>query len=370
AIPKKIVKIMNTPYKIMLWTVLGLFSIPAAWTQESLSKTVEKTFALSNAGELKMENKYGTITLNGWDKEEVAVSVSITVNHRKKENAKDLLKRIRPEFRSGSDYVSVVSAIANKNTGWFADFFNKTNPIDFDRGHVHIDYEVFLPSKAELRITNRFGDVYIEGWSGPLNATIEHGDLWVGEDLNRVDVILKFGKIRARNMDYASIDLKNGELDMENSKSLRLNSSGSRMDFNSVTSLEIYSNKDNIAMEESDVVYGNLKFTTFNLQRLGNDVDLTLKIADMRINGILQPEAHIALKQESSDISLDVNGFSHEFNAILEQGMVRLPKSFQNVNSNMLYKGKRLREINASYGTGAKGSIAISGKKGIVTLRE
>ncbi|MDT0621457.1 hypothetical protein [Croceitalea vernalis] len=361
---------MGTHYKKTFWIVLVLFSVQLAIGQESLSKTVEKTFPLTDTGSLQLENKYGSINLTGWDKNEVSIKISIKVNHKKKDNAKDLLKRVNPNFKSSSDNVFVVSEIDNRNTGWFADLFNNANPIDSDRSHVQIDYEVFLPKEIKLKVTNRFGDVIIDGWSGQLNALIEHGDLWLGENLSKADIILKFGKLRAKDMDYASLNLKNGELEMNNSKSLRLNSSGTEINMNSVNSLELYSNKDDILADEIGTIYGDLKFSTMEIKSLSKDVDLSMKIADFRISKILEPATEISIEQESSEVILVVTDFSHVFKATLEQGVVRLPKSFENVNSNILDKGRKLREIEATYGDEKMGSIVINGLKGIITLQE
>ena len=361
---------MGTRYKIAFWMACVLFSAYLGTAQERVSKIVEREFELSSSGELQIENKYGNIDVTGWEQDKVAIKISIRVNHRKKENAQSLLGRINPEFKSGSNFVAVVSKITNKNTGWFADFFNKTNPVDFDKRHVQIDYEVFLPKKAELRVTNRFGDVIIESWSGPLNALVEHGDLWVTENLNKADVILKFGKVRTQDLEYASLNLKNGELEMENSNSLRLSSSGTDIEINTVKSLEIYSNKDDITIAEIGSVYGTLKFSTLNVQRLMKEVNLDTKIADFRITQSIEPQSEISFEQESSEITLNVSGFSHRFMATLEQGVVRLPKSFENVNSEVLDKSRRLREIEATYGKDQAGTISINGIKGIITINE
>ncbi len=361
---------MDTHYKKILWMAFALFSVYVSAAQERVSKTIEKDFAMTNAGELQLENKYGNISITGWDKERVSIKISIRVNHRKKENADNLLGRINPEFKSGANYVTVVSKVAKKNTGWFADFFNKTNPVDFDRSRVQIDYEVFLPKKAKLRVTNRFGDVVIEDWSGPLNTLIEHGDLWVTENLDKADIILKFGKVRVQDLDYASLNLKNGELEMENSNSLRLSSSGTDMNINTVKTMEIYSNKDDIVVTEVGTVYGNLKFSGLNIQRLMKDVNLEMKIADFHVTQHIEPKTEISFEQESSEITLNVNGFAHRFTATLEQGVVRLPKAFENVNSNVLDKGRRLREIEATYGESDGGIISIKGVKGIVTIND
>ena len=363
-------KIMATPYKIFLLTALVLFSVHRSTAQERVSKTIERSFSLDNDGELTLENKYGNINVTGWDQDQVSVKIDITVNHRKYGTAKDLLNRVRPEIKSSSGYISIVSEIENKNTGWFADFFNRTNPIDVDRSRVQIDYEVFLPRKAKLNVTNRFGDVLLEDWNGELKTLIEHGDLWINEDLGKADIILKFGKVKARNLNYASLNLKNGELDMADAKSLRLNGNGMEMTLGEVNSLEVYSNKDDISIDNVGTLYGSLKFSTLHLESLSQDVDLSMKIADFRVRQISNAEAEINIEQESSDINLTVTDFPRNFDATLEQGVVRLPKSFENVDSKLLDKGRRLREIRATYGDAKTGLISINGIKGIVTLND
>ena len=83
--------IMDTLCKKLLWLALLLVVSTSVTAQENVSKKITKTYAMTNVGELHLENKYGNININGWDKDEVFVEIAITVNHRKKENAEDLL---------------------------------------------------------------------------------------------------------------------------------------------------------------------------------------------------------------------------------------------------------------------------------------
>ena len=360
---------MDTLCRKGLLLAMAIFVSHSIAAQVKVSKKVTETYSMTNAGELHLENKYGNIDLIGWEKDEVSVVIDIVVNHKKRDNAQDLLDRIRPLLKDGDDYLSIKYEIAERSSGFFANLFNKANPFDFDRSNVQIDYTIYLPAQADIDVTNRFGDLLIEDWTGKLKANIEHGDIWINDDLAKADIEIAYGKLRTKTINYGSIGLKNGELDMGTSKNLRLTSSGSDINIEKVTSLEIYSNKDEIEIEEISTIYGNLKYTNFVLNGLDKDIDLTMKIADFRVSRILSPQADIAIRQESSEIVLDVTKFPLHFDATLEQGLVRLPKSFDNVVSNMLDKGKRIREISATYGKNPQGKVSISGKKGVVLLK-
>lgn len=361
---------MDTLCKKILWLACVLVISTSVNAQEKVSKKISKTYAMTNAGELQLNNKYGNVNITGWDTDEIQIKVIVKVNHRKKETADDLLKRITPVFRDSENFVSVSCEIAEKSDNWFTNFFEKANPFDYDRSNIQIDYEIFLPRKAELQLINTFGDIIIDDWTGKLKATVEHGDLFINENLNKATIDMSFGKIRAQNISYGSIDLMNGALDLSDAKTLRINSSGSDLDLNKITSLELYSNKDEAVITEVGSIYGNLKFTTIALDRLVNSVDITLKIADFRIEKIIPADADIAIEQESSEVSINVSSFSHRFSATLEQGLVRLPKSYKNVDSKVIDKGKRIREINADFGKSLNGKIKIDGKKGLILIKD
>ena len=361
---------MDTLCKKILWVALIVGLGQPLTAQEKVSKKMVKTYALTNAGDVLIENKYGTINLFGWEKDEVSVSINITVSHRKKENAEDLIQRIRPIINHSDNYLAISYEIIEKSSGFFSNLFDRANPFDFDRSNVQVDYTVYMPDKAKLDIKNTFGDVIIDDWTGKLKADMEHGNLWVNENLNRVDIDMQYGKLRAQSINYGSIGLKNGALDMKNGKSLKITSNGSDIQIEKVTSLEFFSNKDEVTIYEVGTLYGNLKFSTIEVNRLAKDVDLNLKISDFRVSDILDPKADIAIEQESSEISLNITRFPHRFEAILEEGLVRLPKSFDNVNSKLLDKGKKLREIHARYGKDPQGKISIAGRKGVVLLKE
>ncbi|MGB5818257.1 MAG: hypothetical protein WBG90_02140 [Saonia sp.] len=357
-------------YRKLLPFVMALIFSHTLSAQEKVSKKIEKTYTMTQSGELHLDNKYGDIIVTGWDKNSLAITIDITVNHRKRENAEKLLDRIVPNIKTAGDFVSVSSEITEKSTSIFSRYFNKANPFDFDKSNVQINYTVYLPIKTEMDITSKFGDIIIEDWQGKLKAKIEHGDVWINENLNNVDIAVKYGKLRAKDINYGNIRLKNGSIDMEESKDLRLNSSGSNITIEKVSLLEMYSSKDHITIGEIGRIRGDIRFTTIYLNEVKESVNLTLKITDFKVSKIHNPDVIIDLNQESAEIDLNILNFAFSFNATLEEGLLRLPKSFKNIDTKIIDKGRRIREINASYGKNPTGKISINGKKGVILLKE
>lgn len=360
---------MFTLYKkITLIALLALcVSINA---QETLTKKIEKTFKLTNTGELHLDNKYGNVTIKGWEENKATLTIDIKVTNKKKDNAKTLLDRIEANIRTASNFVSVESEISEKNTSFFSRYFNKVNPFEFDKGNVEINYTIYLPINAEIDVTNKFGDVIIDNWIGKLKANIEHGDLWINDNVTNANIDMKFGKLRSKSITYGSINLKNGDIDIENSKDLLLTTSGVNIELGSVTDLEISSSKDEISIESVDNIKGALKFSNANINAVKEKISLTMDVSELRVSKITNTTPFVDINQESSEVHINITDLSFAFKATLEEGLLRLPKSFSNIESNVIDKSKRIREITGKYGKFSTGTFSFIGRKGAIVLDE
>ena len=340
------------------------------YSQEVLTKTIEKTYEMTNAGELHLNNKYGNITINGWEENDISIKIDIRVTNKKKENAKTLLNRIVANIKTVDDFVSITSEISEKNTSLFSRYFNKVNPFEFDKSNVEINYTIYLPINAEIDIINKFGDVIIDNWTGRLKANIEHGDLWINEDITNARITMKFGKLRSKSIAYGTISLKNGDIDIESSNKLLLKTSGTKIEIDQVKDLEVISSKDEIIIQKAEKIQGELNFSNAQIEAIEEKISLSMKVAELRVAKINQPDAFVSINQESSDININITGLSFKFNATLEQGLLRLPKTFYNIENNMIDKSKRIREINGAYGKTTSGIFSFTGKKGVIVLKE
>lgn len=360
---------MRILYKKIIPIVLLLLSF-SLHSQEVLTKTINKTYKMTHAGELHLDNKYGNITINGWEKNNISIKIDIKVTNKKKETAKILFDRIIPNIKTTNDYISIVSEISEKNTSLFSRYFNKVNPFEFDKNNIEINYTIYLPTNAEVDIANKFGDVIIDNWTGRIKANIEHGDLWINNAITNARIDMKFGKLRSKSIDYGTISLKNGHVDIKFSKNLLLETSGTKIEIDHVRDLEINSSKDEITIQKAEKIEGELNFSNAQIEQVEEKINLSMRVAELRVAKINQPDAYVTINQESSDININITGLNFKFDAILEQGLLRLPKTFYNIKNNMIDKGERIREVHGSYGKTTSGIFSFTGKKGVIVLKE
>jgi len=361
---------MDTIYKKLLLVMVILALSHSTTAQEEVTKRLENSFEMNEAGKLQVNNEYGNITVKGWNQNKVEIVIDITVTGNKKENAESLLERVIPDFRVMDNYVTVTSEIQDKKTGFIAKYFTSESSLDFSKSNLKIDYIIQLPSNTELELNNKFGDVVIDGWVGDLKAIVAHGDIWINENIDNADIAIDYGKLKARFFGYGNIRSKNGDITIDESRDLRINSRGTKIKIENVTSLDIHSNKDEMTIGEIGSMKGELKFTTALVKSIGNTINISTKVTDFKVSGFLKPDPVVFINQESSDISLNISGTSFVFDAILEEGLLRLPKTFDNINSKMVNDVKKIREIEATYGKKMLGRVSITGNKGVVVLKE
>lgn len=357
-------------YKRILFLFTAFVLIQTVSAQEVVTKSIGKTYALTGAGEMYLESKYGNIIINGWEKDSISIKANVKANHKKRENAKDLLDRINPQIKVAGDFISITSEISDKNTGFISRYFNKVNPFEPDESNIQINYTIYLPTNAEIEVNNMFGDIIIADWQGELKVNLHHGDLWINDPITKADIEMKFGKLRAQFIDYANLDIKNGEVDLKEAKSLRIKSSGTTLKIEKVGELEIYSSKDNVTVDKVADIRGDLNFSNVKLTNVVNNINLSMNITDFMVSKIHNKSPVINIEQESSDISIDITGVSFNFNITMEQGLIRIPKSFSNIETNVIDENKKIRVINATYGTTPFGKLLMTGEKGVIVLKE
>lgn len=338
--------------------------------QETVTKKVEKSARFSSSGTMQINNTYGDITINGWNKDFIDITVAIEVTNKKKDKAQELLNRIKAEFKINESLALITTVIEEKSVGFFAKYFNKVNPFDEDMSDVKIDYTITLPYQSEIALTNRFGDVIFTGWTGKLKANLEHGDMWINDAISRAHITSKFGQIKTKNLSYGSISVENGELQVEEAHQLYISSSGSTIFLEKVQVLDITSSKDKIDINTVGNLQGSINFSNVKVNSLLEELGVTAKVADVKIEHIEKENPKLFIEQESSEFNINISGVSFAFNALLEEGVLRIPKTFKDISSDIINNSKKIRKIKATYGNGAKGDFSIKGDKGIIILKE
>lgn len=337
--------------------------------QNKVSKEIKKTATLPNNGQLYIENKYGDVFIDGWNKQTIEITVEIEAKGRNLDKAKELLKRINPEIETSGNVVMVKSHISERELGFFNKYIKKVDAFNAEKTNTNINYKINMPKQAEIEVFNKYGDVVITNWNGTLKADIEHGDLRITDAIDNANITLKYGQLKTNNLNTALVNSKQATVTISNVNKLKLNSNGSEIYINSVNTLELYSDKDTIEIQELNTIFGTVKYTTASFNKLKSKANLELHLAELRVLKCADNPV-IVLNQNTSEVYINIAQTNFHFNAKLEQGVLRIPKTMTNITSKVLDEKNKIRHVKANYKNAQQGTIDIAGYKGIVILKE
>lgn len=136
-------------------------------------KKISRHFKVKPADKLIIENTFGNVTVNTWDKNEVTVDITMAGKAKKEARAQVILDNIN--IKENTDTPGMIcfktfeKAPYNNNNG--------VNGISkkYNDYEANITYVINAPENIGLDITNIFGDVYVGDFKGRLNVNVTFG---------------------------------------------------------------------------------------------------------------------------------------------------------------------------------------------------
>ena len=104
---------------LMLALCLMLVNTVLQGAKSEYTKTYTKTYSLDSGGKVNIENIHGHVNINTWNKSEVYIKVTITVDASSERKAEEDFERIEIDFSNDSRNVSAKTTIDNKKSTWW-----------------------------------------------------------------------------------------------------------------------------------------------------------------------------------------------------------------------------------------------------------
>lgn len=262
----------RSDYKPIMLLLTALLIIPLTLKAEEVTKEFHKEYKAGPNTTLDINNKYGDVVIQNWDKDQVVIDVKITVELPNQEKAQKLLSYIDVNFSEGTDLISAKTVIDDKFnfTGWGG-----------DSKKFSIDYNIKMPAGTSLTLVNKYGNTDIDELTGLVNLDIKYGNLTAGKltrgnikPLNSLN--LAYGKGSIDEAGWLDLTVRYvGSFVIEKSQALLLDSKYSKLSLGETSSVVGESKYDNIRINKitnlvlengySDVNVGELtKKLTYN----------------------------------------------------------------------------------------------------------
>jgi hypothetical protein len=281
---------MKTLIKILIITFLA-GNVNIASAMDEYTKVLKKEFAVNPDAQLTIDNSFGNVHCNNWDKNSIQIEVAITVDAPDEKSADKLFDKVIINITGSSGQVEAKTIIPE---GGFK-----------GRSRVKIDYTVNMPTTINLDLTNKFGDIYINELGGKGKITLGYGNMEAGKFSNSDNFLdIKFSDVNINSIKGAVVNLKYSKMEVGYAGSMRLDSKYSDLDGDKIISLVANFEGGKINIENGSIIDGKSKFSDLNITRLEQSLSLDIQYGNCDIDEMPAEFTSISVKNKYGSIDI------------------------------------------------------------------
>lgn len=281
----------------MKWIVTALCMALFCMTvsAEVSEKKYEKTFPKDKLTELVLSNDYGQINVTQTDGDEIQVSVQIAATAKTAAKADEALELVNIKENVGSASLDIGTEFGKDMA--IKQFLTSVS--------LQIDYQVSVPKGIKLRLIGSNCNVFIDTFEGEINADIRNGnfkantikgeEFYIKQDKGSCDVM---------NVQVMTGNLKNATLHIESGDQVKLETSSTNGRLETIEKLNIRSSGGEMKLGEIEDLTGSSSFTKYEVQDIGNILDMDMKMGEMNVRNIHFNFSEVRVKGSFTKVGL------------------------------------------------------------------
>lgn len=315
--------------------------------RDQFSRTVKREYNVNPDAQLIVDNKFGTIHCNNWDKNVISIEVTITVEAANDQAASKIMDKITFSLSGTPEKVEAKTMIEEGGIR--------------KNGHMTIDYIINLPASVNMDLTNKFGDIFVNELNGKGRFNLSYGNMTANK-LNNSDNLLdiKFSQVIVQSMKGAVVMLKYSGFELEYAGSLRLDSKFSNIDAAKVIALNVNFEGGTLKMDNSSAVESKSKFSDLKIGRIEKSLSLDIQYGTCNVEEMPADFSSINIVNKYGNVSVGLpETASYSLDAYLKFCDLEFPEE----------KGDFNQKITSNNMKTYKGTIGKASSGGKVTVR-
>ncbi len=293
----------KTRYNITLLLIFAL--LPAfVFGQFTETKEINKRFKVSSETRIEITNKYGKVELNTWDKDSVVINISIRVEDKKLSKLEKAIEDIDFEITDSQNFLIVRTITGESQSQLEKEFQRFKESLLQSDGKTEINYTVWLPKTNELKVENKFGDIFIGDYSGDVEITLSNGNLKSHDFDGKTELNLSFVDATINEIKSGRLNCNYSELYLKKAGKLRIQSKSTEYEINEIVDLDTDSRRDKFRIRQAENVEAKGSFSNFRINNLTDRITLRAEYGDIEIEKIASDFSNIFIESKAADIDL------------------------------------------------------------------
>ncbi|MCX7861996.1 MAG: hypothetical protein N2449_03305 [Bacteroidales bacterium] len=327
--------------RFLLYFCLSLSILSYSQQKKILEKELVRSKQINSDNILCIQNVYGDINFEIWQKNEIEVRVVMEVSSDKIKDLKKYLDAINIIESTEGNEIKYVSKIDE----WV---FN--NPIKTKNLKIKINYFVKHPVYLNSKIYNNYGNVNIDELSGNFYLNLDYGTAIINnlspDESKKIPILdLDYSKCIIKKTKLADINANYSHIQIQEAVALSLNSSYSKVNINKIMIFKANSDNDEIFIENVSKINLNTTQTKVYITQLADNANVVAKQGFVEIKTLSANFTEGYFNMSYADLKIiSISNNCLKLDANVNYSQLKLPKR-ANVDNYINLKNTRSKGI-------------------------
>lgn len=319
-------------------------------------KVVNHSFPASSNHTLSVDNKYGVILVEQWDKNEVHATVTIVgKSARSQASADDLVNRIKINATANGNNIILRTEFESNTTVKTRGNTTVTKTVTESQGN-EINYLIKVPRNISFNLTNKYGDITVDECGNKTAIDIKYGDLNCTKMTSKNNSLtIGYGDASIQEVNSIVIDMKYSNLSFGNVASLNLTSKYSNIKADAIDNLTATAGYDNYKIKEIGKTTIDAKYTTIKVSKISDNCSMLNKYGNITVNDVDAKVKSLDFELGYTSLAININPkINYELDAYAKYGNITLPND---IASNIKHRDTsgNSTTIKGTFGSGTPG---------------
>lgn len=305
-------------HKVIATLALAMFTVGAN-AQVSKNKELHKAYKVGQGVNVEIENKYGKVQVNTWDKDSVKIDIKILLRSKTQEKLDKIENNIRFDLVNSGNYVTAKTVFISEKSVFLTEIMNIREYSFGPDDETRIDYVVHMPKNSNLTLTNKFGDIYADNIDGIATINLSHGDLKASDFKGRhTKIDMRYGKANINNITEGDIVAFYATFDIQKAGDINVESKSSEINIYDVNKIKAEAKRDKYYVKKVNSFSATGSFTDFNIDLLREEMIFDTRYGTIIISEVAAGFDYLKLtsKYSDADITFSPNAnFTFDMNA-------------------------------------------------------
>jgi hypothetical protein len=285
--------------------IAGVLLIPnLTLGQVTETRQLTKVFQTNKNTIVDIGNKYGDISIEKWSKDSVSVEIFVRVSEKSHDKLRKKMEGISFELTQSGHYVVINTLIGDSKNIILNEFTKLKENVGMGESQVEINMKIKVPDNLELRISNKFGNVYLDDYMGDVSIDMANGKLKANNLGGYLNLKISFGDAFLNTIDSGVLEVYYGKLNLSSARKIRITSKTSDIIITEVEQLVANSSRDTYRIRMIDDFETESSWTDFSITEFKRRSDVRMNFGDIAIENIRSTFESIFIDARSSRINL------------------------------------------------------------------